>query len=412
MAQKQHSANQGKSDFPIFEYIDMLMPYRLVARFKEIPAHYRWLIVSILASATILWIFLTVIVGGLNTYIDSRIPRGYDALYLTYGLETRPLPELPETIDPEAPFVILPENIAQQYALQTPLSPEAIDAAQAAELEAFLGLSVPAENALKTAQEALTAAIEARVSASAEAVASPDNPVAPTDVPAAEVENVPAEAASAESAVTVVPTVEATADLVKAQAAAVDKALVQVTALNEALAQADSIQAVYEQGTAVQEVLTGLASFGMALPEVDALNARLAELATVEPPVIYRISDCLVSSKIIVRRNETYSMPCVIDPTALYVERGSYLNKSAAFDVVAAQYADHERATEAVTQIFSYARTIGRTGNFSLGPIEYDYAYSHTDNLYTMTWSHENWVYSITGDNYIDLENLVKLFPY
>jgi hypothetical protein len=409
MTQKQRTVRRQKSDFPIFEYLDMLMPNKLIARFMEIPRHYRWLIISILASSVVLYIFLRVVVGGLYAYLDSRVPRGYDALYLTYGLEERALPEIPDTIDPEAPFVVLPSLVAERYELQIPLSEEELEALANAELEAFLGLSIPAETALNAFQKHLAETLEAQAEA-VEASAVEATPV-PAEVLTGEGDTAaPAEGALADA--TAMPTVAPTVDPVQLQFTAVNIALAEVVALNETLDEAESIQPVFERLPKLQEALAGLLPTGVTLQEVEPFNARLAELAAMEPPTVYRTSDCLMASKAVVRRSEAVVPPCAIDPTATFVEQGQYLYNDVAFQVVVAEYPDHDRATQAVKQIFGYARTIGRTGNFSLGPIEYDYVFNHADDLYTFTWSHENWVFSISAENFIELENLVKTFPY
>lgn len=408
MAQKQHSTRQQKSDFPIFEYLNMVMPHRLIARWLELPRHYRWLIISILASAVILWIFLKVVVGGLYAYIDSQIPRGYDALYLPYALETRALPELPETIAEDTLFVVLPETIAETYALQIPPSQEEIEAANAAELEAFLALSTPVEKGLAALQESLAKSLEERAAAAAiteTEAASTEAAVAPVD-----------EAAALAADVTAAPTLAPTVDTVQVQSTAVNIALAELSALNTVLADSDSIQPVFDTLPKLREAMAGLIPTGVTLLSLDAFIARLAELAEIGPPVVYKVSDCLVSSKMVVRRADVVAQPCTIDQTATFVERGDYQHNGMNFNVVVAEYPDHDTATRAVKQVFEYARINGRVGNFSLGPIEYDYAFTQTGNgpneLYSFTWSHENWVYSITTDNFIELENLVKVFPY
>ncbi|HLV35155.1 MAG TPA: hypothetical protein VKY59_08590 [Spirillospora sp.] len=394
MAQKQHLSRQQKSDFPIFEYLDMVMPHRLIARWLELPRHYRWLIISILASAVILWIFLKVVVGGLYAYIDSQIPRGYDALYLPYALETRALPELPETISEDTLFVVLPETIAETYALQIPLSQEEMEAANAAELEAFLALSTPVEQGLVALQESLAKVLEERAAAITETQAAST------------------EAAALEADVTAAPTLAPTVDTVQLQATAVNIALAELSALSMALADSDSIQPVFDTLPKLREAMAGLIPTGVTLLSLDPFIARLDELAEIKPPAVYKVSDCLVSSKMVVRRADMVAQTCPIDQTATFVEWGDYQHNDTIFNVVVAEYPDHDTATRAVKQVFQYARTIGSTGNFSLGPIEYDYAFSHADSLYTFTWSHENWVYSITTDNFAELENLVKVFPY
>ena len=65
-------ANPQKSSFPIFKYLDMLMPHKLVAQFAGLPRHVRWTIISALASLVLLWVFLRVVVGSINHWIDTR----------------------------------------------------------------------------------------------------------------------------------------------------------------------------------------------------------------------------------------------------------------------------------------------------------------------------------------------------
>ena len=389
MAQKSYTKHQPKSDFPIFDYLEMVMPNRLLARWMELPRHYRWTIVSIIASAVALWLFLRIVVGGLHAYLDSQIPRGYDALYLTYDFEARPLPQVPANMSAEMPFVVLPQMIGEQYALQMPLSKAEIEAADAAELESLLMFSLPAQESLTAIQQSLTTALQAQTEASA----------------------VDTETAAANVETSTAPDATDPAQEMMQQQTAVNAALAQISALHIKLADADSIEPVYDMLPQLQSTLMALTPVGVALPEVDMLNSRLAELSAVEPPATYSISECLVSSKPAARASDTVQ-PCVIDQTATFVESGVYRSSTMSLNVTAAQYADHDSATAAVKQVFQYARSIGSTGNFSLGSIAYDYAYTQANDLFTLTWSHANWVYSITVPDVSTLDTLVAAFPY
>ena len=144
----------------------------------------------------------------------------------------------------------------------------------------------------------------------------------------------------------------------------------------------------------------------------NGLRVTTPEVMEVARPVVYRTNDCLISSQVIVRRDEAYVQPCTIGNTATFVEQGMYVFGEKQFNIAAAQYPGHDMATQAVRDIFKFARTAGTTGNFSVGPIAYDYVYSFADDIYTLTWSHEEWVFSISTDNSIDLDNLLKVFPY
>ena len=142
MAHRQTSTpKQKKSDFPIFEYIEKLMPNRLVTRFMDLPRHVRWTIFSSLASLFILWIVLRFVVGGLYAWIDGQGPFLKDSFYLPYNFSERPLPVSPENA---TEGLVLPDQISDQYVLQIPPGEDQLKAAHQAELDAFLTLSQPA----------------------------------------------------------------------------------------------------------------------------------------------------------------------------------------------------------------------------------------------------------------------------
>jgi hypothetical protein len=77
-----------------------------------------------------------------------------------------------------------------------------------------------------------------------------------------------------------------------------------------------------------------------------------------------------------------------------------------------AEFASHEEATSAVSSLYHYGRSIGRTGNFSLDTIEYDYFFHYADSLYTLSWSHEQWVYSVSAPSFEELDAFLTRFPY
>jgi hypothetical protein len=392
MAQKQRAARRSNSDFPIFDYLEMIAPTRVIYQFQALPRHYRWLIISIIASAVMLWAFLTIVVGGVNHYLATRGEFLYDALYLPYNLEARPLPELPEVINDSTGFVVLPQTIGENYILNIPPSEEEAKAAAEAEIEAFLALSVPVEMALTNVQSTL-----------AEAAAT--ETVTEAVVPTAAAETVPTAAATA------APTIAPTVDTLPIQNAAVNAALLELTMLNDTLAEVESIEPVFAKLPVLQKVVADLAAAGVVLPEADALNARLTELAALERPT-YKINDCLMSSKIVSGRDRDFVPVCTIENTATFVERGDYSYNGEIFNVTAAQYIGHEAATAAVKSLFDLGRQNGRHGNYSMDVIKYDYFYNLTDDLYTFAWSHENWVFSITTASNTALEELVKNFPY
>ena len=98
----------------------------------------------------------------------------------------------------------------------------------------------------------------------------------------------------------------------------------------------------------------------------------------------------------------------------MYVEQGDYINTDgASLNVVVAEFPRPVDAAWAVKQLFYRARKIGYTGNFALNDIiAYNYFFSQIDGIYTLAWSHENWVYSISGWSNEDIDRMVKVFPY
>jgi hypothetical protein len=381
----------------------MVMPKNIIERYLELPSYMRWLIISILACAVILWVFFTVVIAGLNHYIETRGAFLKDALYLPYGLETRALPALPETIDPNAPFVVLPDQINNQYILQIPPSREEIRAQQLAERDAFWALSVPVEKALIALQKELDTTLQANEKLAAEMAAA-----APVAAPA-EGES----AGEAAPAVEAQPTIMPTVDPVRIQLTAVNIALADLVMINDTLADAVSLEPVRNLVAPLLDKMNGVTASGVVLAELDPFNAHLAALAAQKPPAQYLVNDCLMASKMPVRRSDLALVPpCTIDQTATFVESGTYLYNDMPFRVGVAQYPDHESATTAIKSVYWHALATGRSGNFTLGMIEYDYFFSYVEGQYAFTWSHDNWVFSVAAPNPGAMEALVKALPF
>ena len=417
--QKRRTQQKQKSDFPIFDYIDMVMPHKLFARFMEMPRHLRWTIISSIASLVLLIIFLRFVIGGLNYWIDTRGPFLNESYYLPYPLAERPLPVFPEVTPEDDRFLLLPQRIAENYVLQIPPTDEEMQAINQAELDEFLVLSLAAEESLTTLRESLSGMIVEPVETvvaeetNVEVVATPiaNEEVALTPV-------VEVDALGTPIAVTeIVPTAAPTVDPILVQVMSIDGVLTPLVALNETLQDADSIEAAYVSAPVLRGQLHALEGTGINLPlEIPPFQERINELSEVEPATIYQSSECLMDSLYVEGAVEDpdEQRPCSIIRRALYLEQGDYVaNNGAEFNIVVAEFPRPVDAAWAVKQLFYRARFVGATGDFALDDIiEYNYFFSQIDGVYTLGWSHENWVYSISTVSAVDIDSLMKVFPY
>ncbi len=195
---------------------------------------------------------------------------------------------------------------------------------------------------------------------------------------------------------------------------ALDGVLMPLETLNDNLKEADSLDPVRAQIPDLQSKLSLLAGSGLTLPpEVTAFQQHLDSLPAVKAPVYYNSNECLMAALTPAKDSETVP-PCDITQRATYVEQGSYLNqKGAEFNVVIAEFPRSVDADWAVKQLFYRARGIGQTGNFALDNIiEYNYFFSQIDLIYTLGWSHDNWVYSVSAATIDDIDSMMTAFPY
>ncbi len=111
--------------------------------------------------------------------------------------------------------------------------------------------------------------------------------------------------------------------------------------------------------------------------------------------------------------NVKEQLACLKLPAA-YLTNGLYNNAGgAAIHVVAAQFKPEMATTqEVMTALKAVADSIGRTGNYVIGVGAVSYFYSSTPDLYSFTWSHNDWVYSIASPDMGQLEKAVKGFAY
>lgn len=104
---------------------------------------------------------------------------------------------------------------------------------------------------------------------------------------------------------------------------------------------------------------------------------------------------------------------CTLTYAPLYVETAQYTNTSGSVSLIAAQYAAGIEASEVNYDLYRFARSSGRIGNFAFLPdLPVNYFYSSTREGYTFTWSHGQWIYSVSSANLETLSQFVSTFAY
>jgi|GEM_PF-6861156 len=106
-------------------------------------------------------------------------------------------------------------------------------------------------------------------------------------------------------------------------------------------------------------------------------------------------------------------LACLKLPAA-YLTQGLYEDANgAAIHVVAAQFKPELATTmQVMNALKAVADAVGRTGNYVIGVGAVDYFYSSTPDLYSFTWAHNGWVYSIASPEMSQLEKAVQGFAY
>lgn len=115
-------------------------------------------------------------------------------------------------------------------------------------------------------------------------------------------------------------------------------------------------------------------------------------------------------------KNEAPDCPRRYEPVNVVASRyrdEDVIGKSA--DLVIAKFATKREAQLTMIDMLAYARSVGDTGNFSVGGIgPVDFFYNQTMRDWSVfTWSHEEWVFSIgTQQGFGYLERALRGFPY
>ncbi|MCB9451110.1 MAG: hypothetical protein H6672_06700 [Anaerolineaceae bacterium] len=153
--------------------------------------------------------------------------------------------------------------------------------------------------------------------------------------------------------------------------------------------------AVAEETTVVDEVAV-----------VDATT--ITETAPVIP---YLMGECLFSAAEFDPDAETYA-GC-LPFAATYLTTGMYEGNGSPIQVAAVQFDPAVTSTnDVMNSLKDYSEQIGRAGNYVIGINGADYFYSSTPELYSFTWAHNGWVYSMSGENLNELESMLKAFPF
>ena len=154
-----------------------------------------------------------------------------------------------------------------------------------------------------------------------------------------------------------------TVDPIQLQLTALDGVLTPLVTLNEALQQESSIDMVYGSVGLLQSQLNGLAASGIDVPlGVEPFKLRIDELAAIEPPVIYRVNECLMAAKALeIDLNATFNLPpCGITQRAWFVEQGEYVNSAGrSYNIAVAEFprpVDAAWAIKAIVLSFTFDR--------------------------------------------------------
>lgn len=81
--------------------------------------------------------------------------------------------------------------------------------------------------------------------------------------------------------------------------------------------------------------------------------------------------------------------------------------------VVAAQYETIEDAKIAIKMVFNDSRKTSVMGNFAmLQELDVNYFYGYENGWYVFTWAHDSWVYSVSSQDFLQLEDMITRLPF
>lgn len=101
------------------------------------------------------------------------------------------------------------------------------------------------------------------------------------------------------------------------------------------------------------------------------------------------------------------------DPTAYLADLTPVPTNHKYVRVVAAQYETVQDAKTAIKMVFNDSRMTSVMGNFAmLQELDVNYFYGYENGWYVFTWSHDRWVYSVSSEDFLKLEDMIKRLPF
>ena len=99
--------------------------------------------------------------------------------------------------------------------------------------------------------------------------------------------------------------------------------------------------------------------------------------------------------------------------TAEFVEAANFIDRDGnKLSLVMTKFADSSQASSTIKSMNTYARNIGRMGNFAFTELlNVDYFYSATRGATSFTWLNDNWVMSISAENIETIDHFMAVFP-
>ncbi|MBZ0297838.1 MAG: hypothetical protein K8L99_35110 [Anaerolineae bacterium] len=359
------TSQQRTSDFPIFAYLEAINPARLWREFQNLPRYQRMLILSIIMSAILAASIIGLAKLGINHYLATRGAFLEDALVSPYGIEEKLLPA------PVEGTPLLPLTVANYNYIAPPTDEEQAATAKA-EADAFRVMLQEAAQALE--------------------IYEPAQVVTTTEI---------AEATEDPNIV----------QLHEKQMAAAAAALVHLEDYRGVLRNSMLMDTMFQQSQLgpLRQSMVRLNELEISIPEITALQERIAayDAASMQP---IALTTCLTGTEDL---DTEIALTCGMTTIASQIESGSYQKEDGTtLSMTAAAFDDHDTATETLKALHNYAERQGTIGNFTLGVVDVDYFFSRIQRQNTFGWTHGDWVFVVTANNFDKINTFMQVFPY
>lgn len=154
-------------------------------------------------------------------------------------------------------------------------------------------------------------------------------------------------------------------------------------------------------------------------PEANASGSTIVKLQSILPATIgdftlawdrkqpNLLSNCLITT------GTEEDVRCQIPGQAEFLEYANFTSPEGNWvGLVMTKFATAEEASLVMDKLHSYARAVGRVGNFAMtNMVEVDYFYSATRGATSFTWLNNNWVMTIGVNNFEDMDQFMEAFP-